>query len=225
MLIDPLLQGKLYVLSLLCGLGLGFLWDAVLVLRVLTGAGPKSAQLAALYQRPLPLLGRAVGFSTKLVHRVWQDISLAFWQVLFPVLGAITVLLLCFGYNSGVFRLPVLVLLAVGFALWRRLLSGHVARGLSLVAFFLSALVLYLRALLCLPVRVIQRLFCRFVFMPLRALLVRWHRKRLQSCSKRLCAQQLEAAACGLLFSKQTLKRKRKLKLCQIKKEGAVSRP
>ena len=222
MLIYPALQGKLFVLAFLCGIALGVLWDIVFVLRVLTGACPKAARLAALYQRPLPLIGRAVGFSVGSLHRAWQSLSLSFWQLLFPVFGAFAVLILCFGYHNGAFRLPVPLLLLLGFFLWRRLFSGRIAHALDLLAFLLAACGVYLRVILWLPLGILCRALRRFVARPLLALATKWQRSRLLHRSHLLCAAQLAAAAHGSLFVKQsTYKRKRNFKLWQtINKEG-----
>lgn len=227
MLIYPVLQGKLFLLAFLCGIALGVLWDMVFVLRVLTGACPKAARLAALYQRPLPLVGRAVGFSTGSLHRVWQLLSLWFWQLLFPIFGAIAVLVLCFGYHNGALRLPVPLLLILGFFLWRRLFSGRIAHALDLLAFLLAALSVYLRALVWLPIGIFCRFLQRFVWRPSRVLAVRCQQRRLSHRSRLLCEAQLLAAENGSLFVKQsTYKRKRNLKLWQtIKKEGEPPHP
>ncbi|MBE6604612.1 MAG: hypothetical protein E7639_02765 [Ruminococcaceae bacterium] len=227
MLIYPVLQGKLFLLAFLCGIVMGALWDLVFVLRVLTGAYPKAARLKALYQRPLPLVGRAVGFSTGSLHRAWQVLSLAFWQLLFPVFGALAVLVLCFGYHNGALRLPVPLLLVLGFFLWRRLFSRRLARAFDLLAFLLAALSLYFRALVWLPIGIFCRFFCRFVWRPIQALAAKWQCKHLSYRSRLLCEAQLAAAEDGSLFVKKSIyKRKRNLKLWQtIKKEGAPPHP
>ena len=222
MQIDPLLQGRLFLLAFLCGIGLGALWDAVLLLRVLTGAAPRGVRLASLYERPLPLLGRSVGFSPHLARRAWQTFSLSFWQLLFPALGALAVLCLSFGYHRGVIRLPVPLLLLLGFFLWRRLISRCLAPLFDLLAFLLSALALYLRALLLLPLRVFCRLLSLLVLRPVRVLLGRWRTGRLCRRSQSICRAQLRAATDGTLLRQDLNKRKRNVKLCQIiKKEGA----
>ena len=230
MQIDPVLQGKLYVFSLFLGLSLGLLQDAASLLQVLVGAYPRPPSRKELYERRLPWLGRAVGYSAGKVRLLWQRLFGALWHLLLPLVGALAILVLCFGYNSGAFRLPVFLLAALGFFLWRRLASARLLRGFEMLSYLLSAFLLYIRALLLLPLRLCCHLFLRLCWWPLFRGLRQCRHRWLLQISQRLCKMQLQAAADGILAvnvkrKRSILKRKRNVKRCHTIKKEAAPRP
>ena len=226
MTIEPYVQFQQLLAAFSCGLLLGVLADVCQQLFVLLGVCSPQASLAALYARPLPLIGRSarrlggdacsavpnascgvatttrarrIARATRLVAcRVARALLVGAAELLFPILAALSLLLVSFRYDRGSFRLAVAVLLLVGLFLWRGMLSRRLTFPLSLVVFLLVAVGVYLRTLLALPFRLAFRLFLHHCWMPLRRALGKIHLFYQKKRSAVLCTRQLKAAQNGL---------------------------
>lgn len=230
MTIDPIVQLSLFVASLLGGISLGLLADLGKVLKILLGAHQPPKHLKALYERPLPLLGRPLGWRTAAPRRIWCRAVSIFAELLFPIMGALVFLWIGFRFHGGLFRISALALLVIGVALWRLLCTPRLNLLIAHAAFLLAAGLLYLRTALVLPLRLLFWAFLRFLLLPTarlwQAALLKWRKRR----SLLLCDAQLAAAKNGFSASSAsaTLKlnviNKGKKKLCR-KKEKRVAEP
>lgn len=146
-------------------------------------------------------------------------------QFLFPVLAALSLLLVSFYYNRGDFRISTVIVLLLGLLLWRASLSRRLSRPLSLAVFLLAAAGLYLRALLLLPLKAVFWLLWRFCLLPLKHALQGIHRSYRKKRSAALCARQLTAAKNGFLAPSRSTKVKEKRKEnVEKKQKGARQR-
>lgn len=197
MTIDPIGQLGLFLAAFLCGAFLGLLSELGRILRILLGAHTAPPTMRRLYERPLPLLGRAVGWRTHAAHRLWRTAVFLLGDFFFPLVAALAFLWVTFRFQGGVFRPMALCLLLGGFALWRVAVSRHTAGLFALLAFVLALLWLYIRVALVLPLRLLWWLFHRLLVAPLALLLHRLCYFFDCRRSARLCRAQLLAAQRG----------------------------
>lgn len=216
MTIDPLLQARLLLSAFLCGFGLGCLSDCGCVLAVFLGAHVPPPSLAPLYEKKLPVIGRAVGHHLSRVRRIWSTVLRHLGGFLLPVTAAVCLLLLLFALHRGVFRIGAPLCMLLGFALWRICVSASIIRAIAWLAFLLSACLLYVRSLLVYPFLLVWRAVWHFLLQPSFRLL-RQYMLRVRSVrSQRLCDEQLVWARNGLLplsrqdFNLQNKKGKKK---------------
>ncbi|MBR2465018.1 MAG: hypothetical protein IKM42_02255 [Clostridia bacterium] len=225
MTIDPVAQLSLYLAALLGGIGLGILADIGKILRILLGAHLPSPSLRPLYERRLPWLLRSVGWRAAPARRAWALGVSFLCDFAFPILATLYLLYILFCFNSGKFRISALLLLLLGFALWRVLFSARTARLFAYAAFGLAVLWLYLRTLLLLPLKFLWRMLLKFCVVPMlrgsKSLFLLYCRQR----SVTMCRMQLNAAKAGLLrrAKRKNVTQKGMKKICR-KKEKRVAR-
>ena len=70
MYVDPFLQLRLLLAAFFAGVGMGALSECGRVLRLLLGGHTPPAFMRTRYERPLPLVGVAVGFPKRRVTRL-----------------------------------------------------------------------------------------------------------------------------------------------------------
>lgn len=185
---------------------MGALSECGRVLRLLVGGHTPPAYMKDIYERPLPLLGVAVGFPRRRTARIRRRVIAFFFDLFFCLAFGVTGILVQYRYHDGAFRAMVPIGMLGGFFLWRRLASRHAARGVAWLAYFFAAAGVYLRALLRLPFYLLRRL-ALFVFF--RALLPLWlcyARARARRVSRRICQRQLQMARVGLARPQRSYK-------------------
>lgn len=207
MALSPYRQLLMLCCAFAVGLLLGALWDVLRVLRVVLMAHTPPAFMAPRYRRPLPLLGVSVPFRTEAgVHRLWRGAVTLLCDLLFCLAGAVAAELLLFYFNDGVFRLGVPLLLLLGLLLWQWSVSRLTVRVAAWLAYLLCALLLYLRAALLLPWRLLRWAILR----PAHRLLRHTVYVRKKRISTALCRRQLRLAAVGFDENIAFLNEKRK---------------
>ncbi len=227
MTIDPIAQFSLFLAAFLDGIAMGGLSELGKILQILLGAHRPPAYLKAWYERPLPLVGRALGWRTAPVRRAWRTAVSICADFLFPIIAVLAFLWIGFRFHGGVFRFSALLLFLLGVALWRTLCTPHLSPLLARAAFLLAAGLLYLRTVLLLPVRLWWRFLRRFCLLPLvylwKRLLHTWHQRQ----SSMLCQAQLQAAARGFLapqcLRRNKVKKGMRKRICRKKEKKAAS--
>lgn len=213
--IYPARQAEMFLAAFSLGLGAGLFGQVLLAIRTVLGAYLPSERMRALYERPLPLLHRPVGFPTQRARR-FRCFFVAFCgDLLFCLVCALGLLLLLYDYNNGAWRVSVPVLFLLGLASFRVLTSRVLARMNDYFALGLSAFLCYARAGVCWPVRATVSLVRRFVIAPVRRVVAALCRKQRARRSLRLCRAQLALAAHGLIVKER--------KMSDVKKEGHTS--
>ncbi len=228
MTIDPILQLGLFLASLLGGISLGLLADLGKVVKILLGAHQPPKHLRALYERPLPLLGKPLGWHTAPPRRIWCRAVSLFAELLFPIIGALVFLWIGFRFHGGLFRISALALFVIGVALWRLLCTPRLDPLIAYAAFLLAVGLLYLRVVLILPLRLFLSVLLRFLLLPAVRLWRVALAKRRKCRSLLLCKKQLSAAQNGFLATTPSVSAvkaelyKGKKKVCR-KKEKRVA--
>ena len=197
--IYPQRQAEMLLAAFALGLGAGLFWQVLLALRTVLGAYRPSERMRALYERPLPLLHRSVGFSARRARRLWCFLVAFCGDLLFCVACALVLLFLLYDYNDGAWRLSVPVLFLSGLALLRLFTARVLAWMNGYFAYALSAFFCYVRAGLCYPVRLVVSLLRRLVLAPAKRGVSALWRKRRARVSARLCRAQLALAEQGLI--------------------------
>ena len=196
--IYPGLQFAMLLGAFLGGICLGGVWELLTALRILFGAYKPPEFMRERYARLLPILHRPVPFARKGVsRRLWRGIVIGVGDLSFCLLLAVFLILLLYRYNDGAFRFSVPVLLLIGFALFRALLSRWISLAEAYLAYGFAAASLYLAALLALPAKAMRYLFTRFVLRPARRACRCIENRRMRQRSAELCAMQLKWAECG----------------------------
>ena len=197
--IYPGQQLAMLLSALLLGVALGVLWECLAALRIPLGAYQPQRRMRALYDRPLPLLGRPVSFGRQTpLGKLWRGTVVAVGDLLFCLCMAVGVVLILYRYHDGKLRIAVPVLTALGYAAWHRVAQGICAPLMAYLAYGCSACALYLAALLRLPFRVL-RMPVLLLLRLLGRLKTALRYRRAKRDSKRLCAAQLAAARRGSL--------------------------
>ncbi len=213
MTIDPIAQFSLFLAAFFGGVSLGLLSELGKLLRILLGAHRPPAYLKPLYERPLPLVRCALGWRTAPVRRAWRMAVSILADLLFPMIAALVFLWIGYRFHNGVFRFSALLLLLLGFALWRTVCTVRLAPAIARAAYLLAVALLYLRTALLLPLRLLWRFLHRFCLLPSVHLCQKMLHARRTRQSQRLCRAQLQAAAHGFL----PIKKEKRTKICQKK--------
>ena len=197
--IYPRIQAEMFLAAFALGLGAGVLRLLLLVLRTVLGAYLPAERMRAHYERPLPLLHRAPGYPKQRARKWWRAVVAFVGDVAFCLFCAVEVLLLLYEYNDGAWRFSVPVLFLIGLAVLRYA-TARVGTFLNdWLAYALSVLFLYVRTLVCLPLRgawwVLRHIVCYPVKKGVSCLVARRRRR----VSERLCRVQLALAARGLI--------------------------
>ena len=223
MTVDPIAQLSLCLFALLGGVAFGVLAELGKIARILLGAYLPPPSFRARYEHPLPWLSRGIGWHKAAPRRVWVVGVSSLFDLAFPVLAALYLLLILFRFNNGALRISIVFLFLLGLALFRTAFSARMARAFALLAFALAVLGVYLKVLLLLPPKFIWRVLKKLLFSPFLRL---WQTVAGRCAARRtrlLCAAQLDAARKGLLSHPQKLKRK--LKICRKKEKVAEPPP
>lgn len=194
------------------GLAFGLLWDLFAASRILFSAYEPPPSFLPLYARPLPRLGRGIPLPRGGGRRVWRLCVIAAQDLVFCLLFCCAILLVLYEFNDGAWRFSVPILALLGLALWRRLPARLLATLTAYLAFGLSALSMYVRAILLWPLRLVRRFLVLAVWPCLCRAALCGQRRLLRARSVALCRTQLAAAAMG--FSGQSMPPERKKKGC-----------
>ena len=203
--IYPRTQAEMLFAALSLGLGAGLFRRLLLALRTVVGAYLPPLHMRALYERVLPLLGRPVGFPRRRARGAWCFAAAFATDIFFCLTCTLALLFLLYDYNDGAWRISAVLLFLLGFALFRAGTRRVFARANAYLAYGLSVLLCYVRALLCLPVRGVALFITRLLLRPaVRGMKIVHHgyRKRV---SDRLCRAQLALAAQGLIVKERNL--------------------
>lgn len=209
--IYPHLQAQMLLAALALGLGAGLFRQLLLAFRCVLGAHMPPERMRMRYERILPLLRRPVGFPARRARRGWCAAVAFGTDLIFCPICAIALLILLYDYNDGAWRLSVPVLFLLGFCLFRLVTARVLAHLNDGFAYGLAVLFLYVRTLVCLPVRGVWILTKHCLLRPARrgsGALRKWHRKRV---SARLCRAQIALAEQGLIAKER--------KMSNVKKE------
>lgn len=221
--IQPTLQLALLLSSFLAGVVMGLFYEVLTATRIVMGAYLPPAFMRERYEKPLPWLGRGVPFrGGRTMRRVWRAVVIGVGDCLFCVLFALAVILLLYRYNDGAFRPSSPALALVGFGLFRVISVRLIAPVLAYIAFFLGAFLLYVRAVLRLPVRGARYVFLRWIRPPAVRLRRAWQRRRWQRKSAALCAAQLAWADAGFAGSCPRAVKRREKPRGGRKRKGSV---
>ena len=225
MTVDPIAQLSLCLWALFGGMAFGVLGELGRIARILLGAYLPLPSWQERYERPLPWLSRGVGWHKTAPRRVWAMGVCFLFDLAFPVLSALYLLLVIFRFNSGAFRLSTVFLFLLGLGLFRVLFSARLSKPFAFLAFALAVLGVYLKVLLLLPPKFLWRMARVLLILPFLRLWRALAQKRAGQRSRAMCAAQLDRARNGYL-QEPPKKRKRKLKICRKKeKRVAASRP
>lgn len=169
-------------------------------LRTLVGAYAPPEYMRARYARPLPLLRVPVRFEQGKTRRIWRVLVVFVFDLFFCLFFCVSLILLLYRYNDGAWRLSVPLLSFAG--LWAFCLVSRrfFARANDYLAYFLAVVVLYTKAVLCLPLRVLWRLCRRLLLRPILALWRGTCEKRRRARTQALCRAELALAARGKLI-------------------------
>ncbi len=225
--IFPATQLLLLAAAFLCGVLFGILFDIGAALRIFLGAFQPPKYMRERYEKPLPLLGRAIGLRQgNKARRAWQALVVGAGDFFFCLAFALAIELVLYQFNFGEMRLSVPLVALFGLGLWRALMARPSAFLAAHVAFFVAAGALYLIAALLLPWRALRYLLGRYVIGPLYRACCRLHQKKKRHLSDALCAEQLLLAAAGLVREAvpPSHRRRKGERICR-KKARAASRP
>ncbi len=201
--IYPPTQAEMFLAVFALGLGAGLFRQLLLALRTVLGAYLPPERMRALYERPLPLLRRPVGFPRHRARRGWC-FAVAFGGDLFFCLSCTcALLLLLYDYNEGAWRISVPVLFLLGLAFFRVGTARLFARMNELFAYGLSVLLFYARAGAFFPVRKVASLAMRFLLCPIKKGVQALCQRRRKQVSERLCRAQLALASRGLIVQER----------------------
>jgi hypothetical protein len=195
--ISPLLQLQALLAALCGGVLCGAFYDVGRAAGVLLGVYRPPAHLRARFERPLPLLGRGVSLGERPILRALRLPLTAVGEFLFCIGAAFFAQWVLYRFYDGLLRLGVLLIFLAGMGTWRMLTAKLSEAILAVLAYVLGVPLLYLRALLLLPLWLLR---CHGLLL-LRPLLF-WWRCGLRAVAKRrtarLCRAQLALAAVGL---------------------------
>ena len=164
--IDPHRLMGMLLWGMVCGAGLGGVWDVFRITRVFLGIHYPSRSVTRWYETPLPLLHRPVSrphpASKRLLPpHLLRGAVIFVEDALFGVLCGCTMTLLIYFTNDGIFRAMAPLGMLSGFLIYYHTL-GRVILSLSqIVVFLLRAARCYLVAALLLPPRLLLRLWRR----------------------------------------------------------------
>ena len=203
MQIDPRRQLALFLAAFLLGASMRVFRMLLLSFRTLTGAYVPPERMRARYEKRLPLLGRGVRFERGATHRAWYCTVIFLTDLLFCLVFCVSLILLLYRYNDGAWRLSVPVLSFAGYALFSCLSARFFIRANDYLAYLFALIALYVRAALCLPVRIAWRLLRRFALHPLQKGWCTLCEKRKRSYTVSACHAELALAAKGFLMEER----------------------
>lgn len=196
-------QGALLFMMLsgaLLGTVLGVVYDVFRLIRraVLEAGGGEVPSFVREWKFPFLGCPGDRKHGTALSHGVTVFVTV-FCDVLFGLIAGISVLLLLYDRNDGIFRLSAPAGVAVGFFLYRMTLGRLVGAVEDAILFFSGVLFRYLLLLVTLPFRLLFR-GCRALYcLTLAPLIFRLSEKHADSVSKKQVAALLEGARTAYL--------------------------
>ena len=209
---------RLYLYALLLGIGLGLVYDALRITRVLLGAHYSRRAARRLQEISLPLLcarkkkteSRALGIVVFL-----EDL-------LFCLFAAIAMILLFYEANHGKIRFPALLCVGVGFLLYRSTLGRPVMLFSEVIAFVLETAWRYLCFFAFLPVRLLGRWMAKQTKRIHAGLSLAYQKQGRQRYTAQLLLRT-ERDACGMIPEEFSKDRKRKRgRLLETGKKKAI---
>ena len=192
--ISQLILAKLWLYAFTLGAELGAVYDVLFVTRVFLGvpfsprvakriASSDSRLLAPLRMRERPLLKCVICFLEDL---------------LFSLFAAVSIILLFYGWNDGIVRIPAIFCTALGFFGYRATLGKLLRPTLELLCVCISNLILVTLQFLTSPLRAAFAALRAFLLRCLRKCLRLWERKQRKRFTQAQ-ARGIGKNACGLL--------------------------
>lgn len=187
--------------GVVCGAGLGVLWDVFRITRVLLGIRYPSRGAERLYAVTLPLLGHPVRRSTsaartRLPRMLIREAVIFAEDAIFGVVwGALTVLLIYFT-NDGIFRAMAPFGMVSGFLAYYHTVGRLVLSFSQVIVYLLRAALSYLTAALLLPPRGLLWLWRHTLGAYIRNI-------RVSVASKRAAARRREAQRLLTAYAEQ----------------------
>lgn len=201
--IYPQRQLAMFLAALFLGACMGGCRMLLLALRTFSGAYLPPERMRARYEKPLPLLHRGVRFARGGTRRVWRATVVFCTDLCFCLCFCVSLIFLLYRYNDGAWRLSVPALVFAGFFLFLLLSRRFFVRANDYLAYFFAAAALYVRRALCLPIMLLVRLLCRFIFRPVQK---GWRvacEKRRKAYTAACVRAELALAEQGLLMRKE----------------------
>ena len=195
----------LYFYALLLGIALGGVYDALRITRVFLGVHYSRRTARRLRSLRLPLLPPAKDRKESCA----LGIVIFFEDLLFCIFSGVCLVLLFYAANNGNFRFFALLIVGIGFLLYRGTLGRLVTWFSETIAFVIETVFRYLAFFIMFPLRLIWNVIKKYttdVILRIRSAIERNRRCRFTSYE----GERLQRNACGLI--PDALPRKRILK-------------
>ena len=160
--IDPHRLLGMLLWGIVCGAGLGLLWDVFRITRVFLGVTYASRGVGRLYEKPLPLLRRPVPSAAHAAGRLRifaRETVIFLEDVLFGVMWGVVMTLLIYFTNDGIFRAMAPVGMLCGFLAYYHTIGRLVLTLSQYIVFILRVARCYAIAAILLPPRLLIRLW------------------------------------------------------------------
>ena len=187
----------LHVYAVLLGGGLGVLYDCFRVTRVFFGAHYSRKMTKRIQEIRLPLL-KPVVLNKK---APFLDVAVFLGDLLFCLIAAVSVILLCYGMNDGGVRLLALFCCGAGFVLYRMTLCRVMLPLLEWGAFAFSCVVRYGCFFLAYPIRRLGQA-CRRILHRLGKTCANWVQKQERRVYTDRVKRMASLDACGIIPEK-----------------------
>ena len=200
--IDPERLMGMLLWGVVCGAGMGLVWDVIRITRVLLGVKYPSRRVGRLYERPLPLLHKPVPrpmAAEMLWQRILRGVAILLEDIFFGILWGIVMTLLIYFTNDGIPRAMAPIGMLSGFILYYGTIGRLVLMMIERIVFVLRAAGCYAVAGLLFPPRLMIRLWRLTLGAYLKKTAARLHLKRAESYHKRMLGGLRASAEHGWL--------------------------
>ena len=185
---------QLYLYALLLGVLLATVYDVLRITRVFLGVRYSRRTVKKLQEIRLPFLKpyQRRGESRLLGIVVFLE------DLLFCIFSAVALILLFYQANNGRLRFPAILLVGVGFLLYRGTLGRLLMLFSEVIAFFVEVFFRYLVFFTTLPFRFLVRLICKRIH-ALASKAARVQKRSVRNRYTKEQLQRLQRDACGLI--------------------------
>ena len=200
--IDPERLMGMLLWGIVCGIGLGLVWDVIRITRVLLGVNYPSRGVGRLYACSLPLLGKKVSrpsATEMLWQRILRGAAILTEDFFFGILWGIVMTLLIYFTNDGIPRAMAPVGMLSGFLLYYHTVGRLVLLTMEGIIFVLRAAGCYAVAILLFPFRLLIRLWRLTLGAYLSKTAARLQRRRAEKYHEKMLAELRMHAECGWL--------------------------
>lgn len=166
MAIYPFRQLAMIAAAFLSGLLSGVVFEVLRLAALLLGAYSPPSYMRARYEKPLPLVGVSVPWQRRGVRRVWQVLTVAFFDVICCLFVAVAAILILYVYNDGAVRLSVPFVLLLGLGIFRVALARLTEPFFAYLAYGMAAFFVSVRFFVRCAARKTARFLHRFLVLP-----------------------------------------------------------